>query len=109
MRRQRIGSLRQRLRLEKPIRSAVQGGAADVIWQPIATLWSEIRPISAKEVFRADASYGVWMYEIRIRFREDVRPEMRFICGPRIFYIHAVWDKIGDRRFLSCICKERER
>lgn len=109
MTRYQIGSLRQRLLLEQPIRSAGEGGAAHVIWQPVATLWAEIRPLTGKEIFRADAFYGVSVYEIRTRFREDIGPEMRFVSGQRIFDIRAVHNKDGKRRFLTCICEEQDR
>lgn len=103
----RIGALRHRVRLEAPSRAPSEGGGATVTWEPVATLWAEVAPLSGQEVFEAHALASVAKFEVRTRYRADVNPEMRFVVDERVLEILAVRDIEGRRRWLSCLCEER--
>ena len=107
MRHPQLGALRHRMSLEAPVRIAGEGGGASVTWQPVATVWAQVVPISGREVFQADGIVGLAMHEVRLRYRADVTPEMRFTMGGRVFDIRAVRDIEGRRRWLSCLCEEQ--
>ena len=102
-----IGALRQPLTLEAPVRTEGEGGAATVAWSPVAQLWAAIAPLTGREIVSADALAGRVTHEVRLRFRGDVRPEMRFTTGSRRFDIRAVLDDGERHRWLVCLCEER--
>lgn len=102
----RIGALRHRLRLEAPSYMADEGGGATVTWNPVATLWAEVIPLSGREELRADGLQTVAKFEVRTRYRAGISPEMRFVFGGRVLEIQAVRDIEGRRRWLSCLCEE---
>lgn len=107
MRAPHIGAMRHRLRLEAPVRTTGEGGSAKVTWQPAATLWAEVVPLSGRETFQADGLTAVASFEVRTRYRADLTPEMRLVMGERILDIRAVRDIEGRHRWLSCLCEER--
>ena len=107
MKASRIGAMRHRLRLEAPARTLGEGGSATVTWQPVATLWAEVVPLSGREIFQADGLTAVAGFEVWTRYRADLTPEMRFVMGEHALDIRAVRDIEGRRRWLSCLCEER--
>jgi SPP1 family predicted phage head-tail adaptor len=101
-----IGSLRDRLTLEQPVRAPDGGGGASVAWQPVAELWAHARPITGDERLRHDQVAGRLTHRVTIRRRDGVAPAMRFRQGARIYEIVAVLDS-PRRTHLTCLCEER--
>ena len=108
MRRPTIGRLRHRLTLEAASRTPDGGGGASESWATVAEVWSEITPIGGMEVIDADALTGRISHEIVFRYRSGVAPVMRLRSGTRLFEIAAVIDVDERRRWLRCLCVERD-
>jgi len=104
----RIGGLRRRVVLERPTRAADDGGGAVETWEAVAEVWAMIDAQSGKEGVEADRLSGTRKADVTIRYREDVAPNMRFRLGDRALDIRAVLDEDGRRRFLKCMCEERD-
>lgn len=104
----RIGDLRHRLALEAAARTDDGCGGSIETWQEQASLWAAVRPLSGGEREAADQFAGRVTHEVWLRWREGVRPEMRLRFGARTFEIRAVIDVAERRRFLKCLCEERE-
>ncbi len=104
----RIGALRHRVVLERPVRAADAGGGADETWEPVAELWAAVTARSGKEDVFADRVSGARRVDVTIRYRDDAAPGMRFRLGDRQLNIRAVLDEDGRRRFLKCDCEERD-
>jgi SPP1 family predicted phage head-tail adaptor len=104
----RIGALRHRVVLERPVRAADDGGGAAETWEPVATLWAAVAARSGKEELFADRVSGERRVNVIIRHRDDVVPGQRFRFGARRLDIRAVLDEDGRRRFLKCNCEERD-
>lgn len=104
----RIGKLRHRLMLEGPWRTPDGGGGAAVAWESIAEVWGAIEMVSGGERVSADRLSGTAQTVVTLRHREDITPAMRFTAGYRRFDIRAVLDPDGTRRFLRCLCEERD-
>jgi SPP1 family predicted phage head-tail adaptor len=102
-----IGRLRHRLTLEAASRTPDGGGGAAETWTTLAQVWGRIRPIVGTETFEADGIGGQISHEITIRYRPDVIPAMRIAAGSRRFEIVAVIDIDERRRWLKCLCVER--
>ena len=102
------GRLRHRLTLEAAARTPDGGGGAAETWSAIAQLWGQIRPTSGIEVFETDGLSGRVSHEITLRYRSGVTPSMRLASGSRRFEIVAIIDIDERRRWLKCLCVERD-
>ena len=103
-----IGGLRHRLSLEQSSLTPDGGGGVTESWVQVAQVWGAIEPLSGRESVEAARIAGRHMYEIRIRYRADVEPAMRFQMVSRIFHILSVEDVGGRGRWLKALCEERE-
>lgn len=103
-----IGRLRRRLTLEAASRTPDGGGGAAESWSAIAQVRVDIRPKGGGEGVDADALSGHVSHEITLRYRSGVVPAMRFVSGTRRFEILAVIDIDERRRWLKCLCVERD-
>ncbi len=103
-----IGRLRRRLTLEAANRTPDGGGGAAETWTDIAQVWGDIRPKGGSEAVDADALSGRVSHEITLRYRSGVIPAMRLVSGSRRFEIVAVIDIDERRRWLKCLCVERD-
>lgn len=108
MKRPAIGRLRHCLTLEAADRTSDGGGGASETWATVATVWAEITPTSGSESVDADALTGRISHEIVFRYRTDVAPVMRLRSAARLFEIAAVIDVDERRRWLKCLCVERD-
>ena len=108
MRRPTIGRLRHRLTLESASRQPDGSGGASESWTTVAEVWAEITPIGGTEAFDADALAGRVSHEIVFRYRAGIAPVMRLRSGTRLFEIAAVIDIGERRRWLKCLCVERD-
>lgn len=103
-----IGRLRHRLSLETAIRTPDGGGGAVETWTTVAQVWGQIRPTGGSEGFDADAVTSRISHEVMLRYRAGVVPAMRLASGNRRFDIMAVIDIDERRRWLKCLCVERD-
>ncbi|MCV0370821.1 phage head closure protein [Filomicrobium sp.] len=104
----RIGDLRQRVGIERVVRVTDGGGGAEEEWDMVAEVWAAVMPLTGTERVEADAVNGNVSHEIWMRYRPDVAPDMRLRLGPRLFDVRAVMDVEERRRFLRCLCEERD-
>lgn len=100
--------LRHRLTLEELSRVADDGGGFTESWVAVATIFADLRPISGSERVEGDRLTGSVTHDVVMRHRAGVVPAMRFREGTRIFQIIAVIDIEERRRWLRCLCEERE-
>lgn len=103
----RIGALRARVALERPVRSDDGDGGALLSWHRVDWLWAQIRASSGKESLTAAQIAGERVVDIIIRHHPDVQPDCRFCMGERVFDIRAVLDEDGRGQWLRCVCVER--
>lgn len=100
--------LRHRLVLEELQREDDEGGGFTETWIEFAELWADLRPFGGSETVEADRLAGRVTHEISLRFRAGVQPAMRFRQGARLFHILTVIDVEERKRWLKCLCEERE-
>lgn len=104
---ERIGDLRHRVRLEQIVRTPDDAGGASTSWSLVAEMWAVLRPITGDEALNAERLSGHISHEVVVRHRDEIRPEMRFVLGTRLFDIRAVIDIEERRRFTRCLVEER--
>jgi SPP1 family predicted phage head-tail adaptor len=100
--------LRQRLTLEALERTSDEGGGFTETWIEVATLSAALRPIGGGERVETGRLAGTITHEVVLRYRQGVVPAMRFRKATRIFHILAVIDVEERRRWLKCLCEERD-
>lgn len=101
-----IGSLRHRVVIERPVRTAGDGGTATIDWTAIGSAFARIEAVSGREIGLADSIAGRVTHRVLIRWRNDVLPEMRFVSSARAYHIRAALDRDGRKRWLTCMCEE---
>ncbi len=102
------GELRHRVTLEALQRVTDDGGGFTEDWVPVAVLSADLRPICGNERVEAARLAGSISHEVVLRYRAGVVPAMRLRKGTRLFHILAVIDVEERRRWLKCLCEERE-
>lgn len=76
------------------------------VWNDVCTCWANIRPISGREYFQAETINSDLTHRIRLRYRSDIRPEMRIKYKERIFYIQSVINDYEKNVSLQLMCRE---
>ncbi len=104
----RPSALRQRLTLEELQRTSDEGGGFSEDWVAVATVFARLRPTGGGEGVESGRLTGTVTHEVVLRYRDGVVPAMRFRQAVRIFHILAVIDVEERRRWLKCLCEERD-
>ena len=102
------GDLRHRLVLEEVQRISDGGGGFTESWVTVATVWGALRPSSGGESVEAGRLAGRVSHAVSLRYRAGVTPAMRFRQGTRVFHILAAIDEDERKRWLRCLCEERD-
>lgn len=102
-----LSDMRHQLALERPERTCLPGGGVSESWVKIGDIWASIKPLAMREVFKHHQVDSQITHRITIRYRNDVRPEMRLVKGTRIFEIISVLNEKERNRWLLLECHER--
>lgn len=103
----KISDLRHRVTLQAPQLTPDSGGGAAISWVDQAELWAYIDPLSGNEQFSKHQTETILTHKIVIRYRADVRPEMRLQKETRYFEIISVMNESERNRWLELECKEQ--
>ena len=104
-----IGDLRHRIAIEAAVRASDGAGGASVVWNSVADVWAAIVPSAGSENFVLDRLAGNVSHEIWMRYRADVKPEMRITFGTRVFDIRAAFDPQDRGHWLKVLAQERDQ
>lgn len=107
------GQLRDRVTLlEKTSTTDSQGGRVDT-WVEVSTaprMWAQVRATGASERVQASALTTTVSYQVVLRYRADVSPQMRLTWRPYratsalTLEVHGVAPLDGGREFLALDC-----
>lgn len=103
-----VGSLRHRVSIYDK-GTVTRNGVGEEIPaydELVATVWGAVEPMSGREFIEANQVQADVTTRIRIRYRDDIRPEMRVVEGTHTYGIDAVLEQKGERRELHLMCKE---
>jgi SPP1 family predicted phage head-tail adaptor len=101
-----IGKLRQRLTLQEPVDTDDGAGGVARVWQDVATLWAELKPVSARPRFEgAQAGISV-THQMILRHRDGITSVHRFTLGARIFDIKAI-SELASQGILQVTVEEQ--
>lgn len=104
----RLSELRHRLTLQEVQRVSDGAGGATTSWTDVAEVWAQLTPAGGSEGVEAGRLAGKLAYEVVLRYRDGVRPAMRFVFGTRVFEILTAANVGERRRWLRCLCEERD-
>ncbi|WP_394690022.1 phage head closure protein [Hoeflea sp.] len=100
------GRLNARLRLETPADADDGQGGVSEGWVAVTELWGRVEPIRAKPGEAGGAAIAPVSHRVTIRYRGDIRHDMRFVHRGRSLKVRAVHDPDESRRYLVCDCEE---
>ncbi len=83
--------MRYRLTLQQRETEADGAGGYSTAWSDVADLWAEVKAVSTHEIYQFGQLRSRSLYKIIIRCRENIRSDMRFIDGSRVFYIRGIF------------------
>lgn len=100
--------LDRRIVIERPIAKAGLLGAGSGSWEPVATVWASVQDALPSRAERLADGINVASRpaRVRIRYRDDVTPAMRFVMGTRIMQIVAGPAELGRRDALEFMVED---
>lgn len=103
-----IGQLRHRLKIydKGTLTRNATGEEIPAYDALVATVWGAVEPLSGREFLEANQVQADATIRIRIRYRSNIRPEMRVIEGSHTYHIDSVLDQRGERKELHLMCRE---
>lgn len=99
-----LGALRERVKLQSPLRVADEIGGAAIAWVDEGDVWAEVEPRSAFEQVANDASFSAADINVVIRRRHDVRHPWRLVWSGRILRVLGRADH--GRAHIILFCRE---
>lgn len=105
----RPADLRDRIKIEAPLRASDGAGGAAISWTPVATVWADVASFKGSKLLAADQIEEHEPFRVIIRFRADVKVDMRIVWRGRRLDIVSLFDPDGERRWLVVECEERSQ
>jgi head-tail adaptor len=102
------GMLDRRVTIERPVADDSLDGAGSGSWQPLRTVWANVQDMlpSKGERIADGISVAARPARVRMYFRGDVTPEMRFVMGERIMQIVAGPAELGRREGMEFMVED---
>jgi SPP1 family predicted phage head-tail adaptor len=98
--------LNEQISLQRPAKIEDEGAGKRVVWQEAGNVWAKVVPISSRERFFAGQSIAEITHRVYVRFRTDVKNDMRIKRGDDFYLIDSIVDVDGGRLFLELLCTE---
>lgn len=95
------GRMRERITIQRQENVKNSRGGLTRTWVPlIAGLSAEMINLSGREALIGQALQGIGTFQIKIRFREDIKAADQILWrGPEL-NIHSAEDRLGTRQWL---------
>lgn len=84
------GIYNKKVNIEKPSAQPDEYGHAEGSWETIGTTFASIEPLRGQEYYSALTENSQITARIRMRYRSDIKNEMRITYGNRHFEIISV-------------------
>jgi SPP1 family predicted phage head-tail adaptor len=102
------GRFDRRIAIERPVADTSLDGAGSGTWAPVAQVWAEVQDTLPSRAERLGEGINIAARpsRVRIRYRADITPDMRFLFGDRIMLIVSGPAEIGRREALEFIVED---
>ncbi|MBM7064826.1 phage head closure protein [Neisseria elongata] len=101
----KAGQLRHRVEILQRVKEKDKSGATVMVWRPLCKVWADVRHISGSETMKHDVLSASVRASVRIRWREDITPDMRVKIGGKPYAIRAVIPDAAKRVFVDLVCE----
>jgi SPP1 family predicted phage head-tail adaptor len=101
-----IGTLRQRIILQRELPQSLEAGSYQANWTDIATVWGRIEPVNAREILQGARLESRVTHRIIIRYRADLDAGIRALCLGRSYNVQAILDPGEQHRFIQLLTIE---
>lgn len=102
-----INKMRHRVTIEHKNGSTNDGGGNRLPnWEPLATTWAEVKPLQGNEVFIAEQAGQTTTHLVTMRYRNDLKSNMRLSFNNRILVIQTIINKNEKNEALEIRCQE---
>lgn len=101
-----LGSLRDRLELQRRESSRMPDGGHEVLFVPLATVWGRVRMRNARVSRDGDGRTASASHAVTLRWRGDLGPGDRIVHRGKRLEILAAENEDGRRAYLVCLCVE---
>jgi SPP1 family predicted phage head-tail adaptor len=100
--------LNRRITIERPTTATGFRGAGKGGWQKVGDVYAEVQDALPSRAERLDAGINVAQRpaRVRMRYREDITPAMRFVMGARVMQIVSGPAEIGRRELIEFMTVE---
>ena len=98
--------LKQRVTIEQQSLTPDGLGGATRSWSTLATVWAEVVPMSGREALFAFRLESPVTHRVTMRYRADVKADMRLNYESRILTIRAVINRGEENRYLEILAEE---
>ncbi len=86
-----------------------EAGGYDITWDDVVTVWACIEPVTGQKSDERSDIYKQELYRyarVTIRYRTDIRADMRMSYGGRVFAIMGVIDPDETQEKLELLVRE---
>lgn len=106
-----IGALKHALRLQEQQTAPDGGGGLHTVWQDVTlhpVIYAAIETLGSGETLRQYRREPQTSHRLRIRFRGDITPGMRFVDSVRghAYAVLSVRDATGDEKWLEITARQ---
>ncbi len=96
------GDLRHRVLIQQQVTTRDSDGVVQTIWQDVATVWSSVEPLSAREFIQSGQTQAAVTARITIRYRAGLLPSMRLVHRGQIYNIAGLLpDKASGLEYIT--------
>lgn len=99
------GKLRDRIAILKKQVITDTSGYSQETWLTIAETWAMVEGLKGREYFTAAAVSAEKKIKITIRYRSDIKSDMRIKHDNLYYEIKSIVDLDGRKRYLQLICE----
>jgi len=102
------GTLDRRIDIQRPIADDSFDGAGAGKWEPVVTVWASVKDAlpSRAEKLADGINMSARPARVRMRYRDDVTTDMRFVMGDRIMQIVSGPAELGRLEGLEFMVEE---
>lgn len=101
----RAGTLNTRISIRR--QGEVRSGGGQVVgqWVEHVATWADVKFPSGLGAIKAETDVSLVRASMRIRFRDDIRSDMRVVTGGLVFDIQAVLPDLARREYVDLVCQ----
>lgn len=103
----RAGRMRHRISIMRPRIEADGEGAPDEHWQEHCRCWAAMEPLNGREYFESGADQAEVDVRFRLRWRDDISPDMEVrLSGRKFRIVSPPIDVMGRQKEMQLMCSE---